>query len=359
MSGAPASILIVRLSSIGDVVHTLPAFMSLRRSLPGTRIGWAVESAAAGLVRSLPGPLCVHEIPAQQWRRALLSPSTWRSMAAVRAEIRGAKYDVAIDFQGLVKSALVARLSGAEALGLHGSDARERPATWMYSRTPEPAPPGHIVHRSLHLASLVGAATERVEFPDLYGDADAERIDAELATRGLESFVVVHSAANWDSKQYEPGRWAAVGRGVHERTGLPVVWIWGPGERESTAALAEEAGPGNHLAFSTTLPQLAALIGRAQLFVGGDSAPLHIAVACGTRVVALFGPTDPARLGPLAPEDRVVCETLSCSHCHRRRCPLGTRQCLEDIRPEALVEAAIGRLQGRAGPAPFVQESIR
>lgn len=345
MSGAPRRVLIVRLSSIGDVIHAFPAYMALRHAWPETDFGWAVELPALDLVRRLPGLQRTHLVDTPALRRAPLAAPA--KLLALRRALRAPGYELTLDFQGLLKSALVARLAGAPVLGYHRADAREAMAALLYERTAPPAPAGcHILQRNLHLAAAAtGTPLPAVEVPPLATDEDRERADVELRAAAVESFVLLHSAANWPSKRYAPERWVEAGRQLHRQTGLEVLWIWGPGEQERVADLAAAAGPGNRPAPPTSLPELAALLERAALFLGGDSAPLHLAVACGTPVVGLFGPTDPGRLGPLDPADEVVRVVLPCSHCHERICPLGTRECLEQIPAASIVEAAVVRLR--------------
>lgn len=348
MSGRPRRALVVRLSSIGDVVHTLPAWSALRRSWPGAELGWAVEPAAAELLADLPEPPRLHVLPLGRWRRRPWAPQAWRRARSALAELRRQRYEVAIDFQGLIKSALVARASGAVVHGYGAPDARERWATRLYHETAPQAPPGHVIDRALHLAAAAGADAARPgrhEFPDLPSAAVRESVDRRLRESGTGAFVAVHASGNWPSKRYPGLRWVAVARALHRRTGLRVLWIWGPGERDDIAELADTAGAGSRLAFPTSLPELAALLRRSRLLIGGDSAPLHLAAAVGTPCVGLFGPTDPGRLGPPAPRDIAVRRLLVCSHCHRRRCPLGTLQCLDEIEPGELVEAALRRLE--------------
>lgn len=346
MSGAtPQRALIVRLSSIGDVVHTLPAFSALRDAWPEAHLGWAVEAAAAPLVRALPGPLQVHVIDTASWRRRPWAPAGWRALRAARDELRAARYEVALDFQGLIKSALVARASGARTFGLAPGDLREPAARRCYDVTaPASDPEAHVVERGLGLARAAGAAAGEIRFPPIGDAADDARVGERLAERGLSEFIVAHGAANWSSKEWPRARLAAAGRELYRRTGLPVLWLWGPGEQSAARRIAAAAGEGNQVAFATDLPQLAALLRRARLFIGGDSAPLHLAVAGGTPTVAWFGPTSPARLGPLDAHDLTVTALQPCSFCHQRRCPLGTRACLESLPAEDVVGAAEQRL---------------
>lgn len=341
----PERVLIVRLSSIGDVVHTLPAFMELRRAWPDARFGWAVEPAAATLVDAL--DVDSHLVPTPELRRRPLSPSSWRRVARLRRELRETGYDLAIDFQGLLKSAVVARLSGAPTLGYPAGSARESLAARLYTRTCPPIDAGvHVVERARSLAAAAtGEEPGPIAYPRLFSHEQGQSVRRRIVELGLGDYILVHTAANWDSKRYPDERWIAAGREIHRRTGLPVLWIWGPGEQERTRRLAEAAGDGNRPSFATTLPELAALIEGATLLLGGDSAPLHVAVACGTPVVGLFGPTDPALLGPLDPNDEVVRNFLPCSHCHRRTCPLGTRECLVDLPHTSIVRAVESRLR--------------
>lgn len=348
MSEPPGRVLIVRLSSIGDVIHAFPAYTALRRAWPDTVFGWAVEPPALELVARLPGLEHVHTVDTLALRRAPLAAPA--ELLRLRRQLRAPAYDLAIDFQGLLKSAAVAWLSGAPVLGYHATNARERMATRLYSRTADPAPEGcHILRRNLHLAAAAtGTAATDILYPALAADEDRATVERELHERGIGEFALLHSAANWPSKRYPPERWVEAGERLHREIGLEVLWVWGPGERPRVSELAAGAGPGNRPAFPTSLPELAALLERAALFVGGDSAPLHLAVACGTPVVGVFGPTDPTRLGPLDPADEVVRVVLPCSHCHERVCPLGTRECLETIPAESIVGAAVARWQ-RAG----------
>lgn len=353
MTAAPERALVVRMSSIGDVIHTFPAYLALRRAWPSTLLGWVVEPAAAPLVQRLPGPLVVHVLDTHRWRRRWWSAATLREIRGAIGYLRAQRYEIAIDFQGLMKSAVVARLSGARVLGLGTGDARERLASRLYHRTLPVDAGVHVVHQALALAAGAGARVddELPAFPTLVAPEDRERVRHRLDTTEPGAFVVVHSAHNWESKRWPEARWAELGRRLHDESHLELLWVWGPGERERTRGIAEAAGPGNHLAPPTGLTELAALLESARLFVGGDSAPLHLAVAVGTPSVGIFGPTDPARTGFLDADDRAVHRTLPCSFCHRRRCPLGTRECLEDLAAGPVVEAVLGRLADSAWQA--------
>ena len=340
--GSGRRVLLVRLSSIGDVIHSMPAFESLRAALPGAHIGWAVESAGAPLVRCIPDLDAVHEIDIQSWRGNLTRPSAWRRLTQELRATRREGYDVALDLQGLWKSAVVARLGARRAIGLAPRDMRERAAVRLYHETADAASEGtHITERGIGVVrALIPEAPATISWPRLAADAEPSPHGDPGAP------ILLHTFANWASKEYPDDAWVEVGRALHQATSRKVLWLWGPGEESRARRLAGAAGSGNEATVGLSLPELAALVAQSALVVGGDSAPLHLAVACGTPVTGLFGPTDPARLGPIDPADAVVVRRLECSHCHRRICPLGTNECLDTISPDEIVRAALDRLNG-------------
>ena len=319
MSGEIARLLIVRLGSMGDIVHTLPAVAMLRRAYPGATIGWAVERRWAELLSSggaSPEKAlvdAVHTVDTFGWRSAVFSGETWREFRDALGQLRAARYDVAIDFQGAWKSAILAQLSGApRRVGYR--QPREKPATLFY--TQQVAARGHhIVEQNLSLAEEVcGApgsktrATQRTAphdgscFP-LPHDAAAERaIEQQLHAHGLHRFALINPGAGWGAKCWPAGRYAEVARALAVH-GLRSIVNFGPGE-EQLARDVERAAGGVALAMSTTVGELIALCRRARICIGGDTGPLHLAAAVGVPVVALYGPTDPARSGPYG--DRAI-----------------------------------------------------
>jgi len=317
----------------------------MRDAWPDADLGWAVEPAAAPLLERIPDGPTVHVIDTQAWRRSFWRAQTRRSMRESLAALRAPRYKWAFDFQGLIKSAWVSRTSRASVRGLASPDLRESLAARFYDAQAPPSDPhAHIIDRGLGLVASAGAGDGARRFPRLFNAQDEAVVAAGLEPLAGDRFIVVHAAANWQSKQWSTAKWAATGRDLFRRTGMPVLWVWGPAEKRAARHTAALAGEGNTAAFATTLPQLAALLHRARLFVGGDSAPLHLAVAANTPTVGIFGPTSPQSLGPIDADDRTVVSTQPCSHCHQRRCPLGTRACLETLAPESVVSAALERL---------------
>jgi heptosyltransferase I len=311
---APESLLVVRLGAMGDIIHTLPAVTALRSAFQETKIGWVVEDRWAELLcardsrrsgpRSASRPLVdfVHTTDTKAWRKSLLSRETQRQISKIRREIRDCKYEIAVDFQGALKSAAIARLSRAGTIfGM--ANPREAPARIVYNH--RVATTGtHVVEQYHSIAEAVAArrlATTRIEFPR---DDNAEGTIAEKLSEIGENFVLINPGAGWGAKQWRPERFGEVASEL-AKTGLAPLINFGPGEKE-LALTVESASDGAARLISCSIAELIALNRRAKLFIGGDTGPMHLAAALGVPVVAIFGPTDPARNGPYGTRSIVV-----------------------------------------------------
>jgi heptosyltransferase-1 len=273
MSEASRRILIVRLGAMGDIIHTLPAAASLRASFPEARISWAVEPRWTALLEDNPH---IDRVVAVRRDAAHF----FESLRELRAE----RYGLAIDFQGLIKSAIVARLSGAARLLGYGSgEARERAATLFYSETAE-APAAHVVDKRLDLARAAGATKIARAFPLPRGRAEGELPSGD--------FVLASPLAGWGSKQWPREYYRDLAALLREGLGTPLV-INGPPNAADELRAVEGAVP--HI---SGIAGLIHATRRATAVVGVDSGPLHLAAALEKPGVAIFGPTDPARNGP-------------------------------------------------------------
>lgn len=292
---------------MGDIVHSLPAVASIRDHVPNVRIGWLVErrwsallataDAAAG-ARGSKMPLVdeLHLADTRAWRKAPFSDETWREILALRRDLQQAKYDVCIDLQGLAKSAILGAMSGCDRrIGFQ--QPRERVAGLFYTRTVS-SNARHIVEQNCSLAAgALGLEFGSCEEYALPADPVAERwADELLAQRGLREFVMLSPGAGWAAKQWPAEEYAAVARAL-AGAGLPSLVNHGPQERQLADTVERESDGAAH-PISCSIAELIALTRRCRLFVGGDSGPLHLAVALSVPTVALFGPTDPARNGP-------------------------------------------------------------
>jgi heptosyltransferase I len=304
----PESLLVVRLGAMGDIIHTLPAVTALRRALPDARIGWIVEERWAHLLcaqnsprsgpRSPTRPLVdyVHAVNTKAWRKSLLARETQRQISAALHEVRDLKYEIAVDFQGALKSAVIARCSGAR--NMFGFDhPRETPARILYSRRVATTK-AHVVEQYHALSeAIIGntLAVPTAEFPrDEQAEADITK--KVVALGEAKEFAIINPGAGWGAKQWPPERYGAVASALAADGLMPLINC-GPGE-EGLAQAALAASNGTAQSISCSIAELIALTRRARLFIGGDTGPLHLAAALQIPVVALFGPTDPARNGP-------------------------------------------------------------
>jgi heptosyltransferase I len=303
-------LLVVRLSAMGDIIHTLPAAALLRQAFPQATLGWLVEERWAELLctlryprsgrRSRQRPLVdrLHTVNTAEWRHALLSFNTWQQMAVGLSQLRGIQYDAVIDFQGAVRSALLARWSGAPIVW-GSAQPRENAASMFYTRTVL-TEGVHVVEQTLNLtralSPLSGSRTAgtalHVQFPS---DPDAERQVAGLVSAG-SNFAILNPGAGWGAKRWPAERYGQLAREL-AKEGLGSLVNYGPGELQLAEAVeATSAGAARRVCCSVS--ELIALTRRARLFVGGDTGPMHLAAGLKIPVVAIFGPTSPARNGP-------------------------------------------------------------
>lgn len=304
--------LIVRLSSMGDILHTLPAVSALRASFSAARLDWLVDEKWRSLVASVAGIDSV--IPLRQ--------SAWSDFRKVVGAMRAARYSCAIDFQGLYKSALLLRLSGApRRVGFGPPTVRERGASLFYTeRVVSRA--AHVVDQYLALAEHVGArlpARDPTSMFPLRISSEAEAyVSGALAATGVSDFFMLSPGGGWTSKCWPPERYGELHQRLAQRFGYRGVVSFGPGERALAESLRGAAGIPDPLLLEMDVPQLMAALRRAQFFVGGDSGPLHLAVALGTPVVGIYGPTAPARNGPYCSADIAVRNAGPEDTTHRR-----------------------------------------
>lgn len=280
--------LLVRLGSMGDVIHAIPAASALRDTFPGARIDWAVDPKWARLLEGNPD---ITEVIAADLKSA-------DGMAATMRKMRGAKYTCAIDFQALYKSALLAFASGApRRIGFQSSYAREGLASVLYTDRLNPRG-AHKVEHNLTLAEFAGAKKSVPRFPLAIHSEDEDRAARELAAHSLIDFYVLNSGGGWLSKCWPGQRYGELHRTLAARYGWRGVVTFGPGEENLAREVVQAAGDPAPAAILLGLGPLMALMRRAKFVVSADTGPLHLAAALDVPVVGLFGPTDPARNGP-------------------------------------------------------------
>lgn len=334
-------ILIIRLSSIGDVVHTLPAVGQIRRFLPHSVITWVAEQPSADLLMSCEWVDNVIVFPRRRSGagRAIRNfvPAAAETAAFLRT-LRSQPYDLVIDFQGLAKSGAVTLAArGARKIGF--SHAREG-SRFVYNET-APAPDffDHGIERHLRMAQYLGINDCTVDFPRFFSSHERQSVDRLLSAEGIGSkhpYVCFHPVARWVTKQWPVGKAACLCAAIVRRTGHAVLLV---GDRKQfsryDAICSRSAVAVRNFAGRTSLRELCCLIDGASLMVSMDSGPLHLACALGTPTVGLFGPTDPRRTGPFGRRASAVYKDLSCRPCFKKkRCPLEHHRCMHDITVE-------------------------
>jgi heptosyltransferase I len=347
-------ILIVRLGSLGDIIHTLPAAAALREAWPEARLDWVVDARQREILELVP----ILD------RRIVLRGRSPRDWLAAAVALRRGRYDVAIDFQGLLKSALLARASGARrVVGFPLRHLRERSARVFYSRTFRPGP-GHVIEKNLALVRGLGRREPGNWRTGELGKWFPLRVPGEtredlhwhrLGFGADEPYALLNPGAAWPNKRWPPDRFAGLAARLRSRQALRSVVMWGPGEESLARAVAEASDGAAAIAPRTNMADLVRLARGAAVLVSGDTGPLHVAAAVGTPIVGIYGPTDPARNGPWQARDQTLSRVAECQCVHRRRCRARV-WCLEDAGIEdvyALVErrlAAVPADGGASGP---------
>ncbi len=277
---------------MGDVIHALPAAATLRRALPAAHIAWAVEPRWAPLLAGNPAVDRILEVPLAAYRKQPFSGRTLRGFRALRDELRAARFDVAVDFQGLLKSAILGRVARpARCIGFETHELRERAAAWFYSEQ-HGANRRHVVDKNLALARAVSGAAP--------GEADQAVLPAGERHPELPAgdFLLASPLAGWKSKQWPPERYADLAEIAWEQRRLPLVLDGAPQDEEYLAEIARQASGDACRVHVSSLSELIGATRAARAVIGLDSGPLHLAAALGKPGVALYGPTDPARNGP-------------------------------------------------------------
>lgn len=342
-----SNILVIKLGSIGDVVHTLPAVAALKESYPEAGIDWLVEKKAAMILKGNPSLRSILEVDTRQWREEPFRAGTLHQMRALLKSLRSSRYDLAIDFQGLWKSAIFGFISGASKLmGFDPSNLKEPGCRFFYHQCVRPSEESrHIIEKYNDLVRACGASLGVWKFSLQVPANDETYIDSQIHDHELRDFVIINPGGGWPTKNWDTKKYGKLVRLMQQRCGIKCVLTYGPGEEELVEEIRRAAEPESAAAFPTTLLQFVGLVRRARLFIGGDTGPMHLAAASGTPVVAIFGPTDPARNGPWHPDDLVVYHDLPCGPCYKRSCGTFKTRCLKEAAVEEVFAAVERRLK--------------
>jgi lipopolysaccharide heptosyltransferase I len=340
-------ILIVKLSSIGDVVHTLPALAAIRRALPDAEISWAVEKSAAEILRGNDLIDNLIEIDTRSMRGGKIIgeilPSARRQLRALRKF----EFDVTLDFQGLLKSASIAKLAKAKKrFGFSKHGLREPASRFLLTDKITVAPQTHIIVKNLNLVKKslnIDVPSNDFEFP-IYTDEIHQTEARKISENADENFAILNPAGGWTTKLWHAEKFGALADKLWEENRITSVVTTAPNEIELAKKVLQNSGSGKVLLAQPSLKGFYELAKRARIYIGGDTAPTHLAVAAKTPIVGIFGPTEWTRNGsPNADDICIERNDIGCRvDCHRRSCDNWI--CM-DIRVETVLQAAQKRLK--------------
>jgi lipopolysaccharide heptosyltransferase I len=353
-------LLIVKLGSIGDIVHTLPTLAAIRRALPEAEISWVVESRSTEILRDNQIINRLIEVDTKALRRWPVSGETLLAPRQQLRRLRASSFDIALDFQGLIKSAFIARLSGARRrYGFAPTALREPASRFLLSKTFQVPTRSHVIVKNLTLASealKISVPVDPSEFEFPIHISRAHEIEAETTAAGLnEKFAILNPGGGWPTKLWDAERFGQLADELWTHHSLSSIITYGPGEEELAMSVLKASRSGRARLANVSLKGFYALARRAELYVGGDTGPTHLAVAAGTPVAGLFGPTEWWRNGSPRPAD--ICierNDINCrTDCHRRSC---SQWICMDIPVEQVLRFAGERLR-RAGKIALTEAS--
>lgn len=340
------NILIVKLGAIGDIIHTLPTLAALRASFPDAAISWVAERRSAEILRNNPMLANLIEVDTRSLRGGRVIEKMLIDFTSQVKDLRRNKFDIALDFQGLIKSGIISRISGARARwGFSRDDLREPAARVFYTHTAKLPGRSHVIRRNLALAQTalgIEIPVETFEFPISTTECDLREAD-EIASKAGGKFVILNPAGGWVTKLWHAEKYGDLADMIWEEHGLSSIVVAGPNEAALAARVVESSRSGRTTVATPSLKAFYELAKRASVYVGGDTGPTHLAIAAGTPIVGIFGPTEWWRNGSIDPDD--VCverNDIGCRvDCHRRTC---SNWICMDISPESVFTAVRSRI---------------
>lgn len=343
-------ILIVRLGAIGDIIHTLPALSAIKSALPGSTIYWAVEKKSAEILRGNPLIEDLIEVDTRSLKGGRRIEDIFLDLSRQIRSIRRHRYDLAIDMQGLIKSAVLAKASGAERVaGYDRTGMREPAARFLYSERFAVGQQMHVIRKSMALAGAaigIDLVDSPIDLP--ISTSESDRIEAASMISDLgDRIALLNPAGGWVTKLWPAENFGRLADRLRDELGLEPIVVAGPTERD----LAEKVAAATRNGVRIEYPGLKAfyeLARLSQVYIGGDTGPTHLAIAAGTPIVGIFGPTEWWRNGSLEPDDICVERTdINCRiDCHRRTC---SNWICMDIPVATVFDAVVKRLAASAG----------
>lgn len=336
-------ILFVKLSAIGDVIHCLPALESIKACLPSARISWVVEEKASNLLEDYPNIEKLYIFKRKSWlcrlKNPLNMPGVLKEFISFIKEIRREKFDIVMDYQGLLKSGIITFLSGGRRkIGF--KDARE--FSYIFLDEKIDAPPRKEIHalvRNFYLVKSLGinSINARWNFPL---KEEEEKVFQKLKSLGLnltKPFILIHPFAGWKTKLWSQDKFALLGNRIVEELGANTLFTGGKEDISYVQGIIYRMTRGGfNLAGKTSLKELAGLCRKCRAFISTDTGPMHLASAVEVPVIALFGPTAPWRTGPYGNKSIIIRKEMQCSPCFKKECD--SRECMDFITVEEVFQ---------------------
>jgi heptosyltransferase-1 len=327
----PQRILIIKPSAIGDIVHALPVLNLLRGKWPAAHVSWLVSSACASLLEGHPQIDELIRFERRRFGKGWRKPSAALGLFSFTRGLREKNFDLVIDLQGLFRSGWLAWKTRAP-IRVGPNEARELGWVFYTHHVATGFPEGHAVDRYLKIADALGLGREPVKF--VFATTDSDRQSAAELIEPGRRFAILLPGANWKSKRWPVEHFAALVKPLHDQFALESSVVGAAGDKELAAQI-----PGAvDLTGRTNLRQLVALMERAEIVIGNDTGPLHIAAALGRPLVALYGPTNPDYTGPYGRLDSVLRHPIECSPCLSSRCRYAHLRCLAELNPQSVLK---------------------
>ncbi len=332
-------ILIIKLSAIGDVIHTLPALNALRRFYPDAHITWIVEEAAFPLIYGHKALDRIILSKRKKWIKDIFNPLTrqkaLKEIYQFIKNVRDTKYDIIIDFHQLLKSGILVWLAkGKRKAGFdRGMEHMEESQIFLNEKIPPVSMEIHALKRNLMLIEAMGIFWEKIEYKIPINIKNEKAAAGLLIKHGIkENFIILNPAAKWKTKLWQNHKWAELGDILIKDYHIPVIFTGSPEDCHLVEDICARMGekPIN-LTGKTSLKSLGALYRMANMVITTDTGPMHLAAAVETPVTAIFGPTAPWRTGPFGSMHKVVRKSMNCSPCFKRTCPYGHNNCMKSI----------------------------
>ena len=344
-------ILIIKLSSIGDVIHTLPVLSAVRQALPKAEISWVVEKSSAEILRGNPLINKLIEVDTKSLRKKDAFGKNFSLARESLRQLRSTKYDLTLDFQGLFKSAAIAKLARAKRrVGFAKESLREPGSRFLLTETFSVEPKTNVIVKNLSLAEKalkISVPDKNFEFP-IFTDEKHKSEAEEIIAQADKKFAILNPATSWVTKLWSAEKYGQLADKLWEENGLVSVITTAPNEKSLANKVLNSSKSGKIISSTPSLKGFYELAKRAQVYVGGDTGPMFLAVAAETPIVGIFGPTEWWSNGSPNKEDISVERTdIGCRiNCHRRTC--SNWICL-DIDVETVFQAVQRRLSHKSG----------